>query len=119
MTILCYEVDGFKISDVISISRFLIFLTTQIWFDFALIFAVMKKIPELLKISGFIILLGFGFYFCILVEIIFEDKYYNMCREKFLFPFVIGALSLLHLYGSLIAYECFKRLQKNTLNDTI
>ena len=79
----------------------------------------MKKIPELLKISGFIISLGFGFYFFVLVEIIHDDKYYNMYRENVLFPFVIGALSLLHLYGSLIAYECFKRLQKNPLNDTI
>ena len=79
----------------------------------------MKKIPELLKISGFIISLGFGFYFFVLVEIINDDKYYNMYREKFLFPFVIGALSLLHLYGCLIAYQGFKRLQKNPLNDTI
>ena len=109
---------GFDASHLISIAKFFIFTTTQIWFDFALVFAVLKKIPELIKLSGFIISLGFGFYFFILLEILFDDDF-SMYRENLLCPTIIGILCLLHLYGSLISYECFKRLQKNPLNNTI
>ena len=102
---------------MINIARFFIFLTTQIWFDFALIFATYKKIPELLKIGGFIMMLGFGFYIIVLGEIIFNGNF-QIYRGDLLFPYVIGALSFLHFYGSLVAYGCFKRLQKNQ-KDTI
>ena len=110
--------EGFKSSQIIFIARFFIFLTTQIWCNFVLIFAIYKKIPELIKLSGFVLLLGFGFYFIVLVEIIFDDKF-SMYRGNLLFTCIIGALSLLHLYGTLIALESFKRLQKNQLSDTI
>ena len=109
--------ERFKSSQMINIARFFIFLTTQIWFDFALIFATYKKIPELLKISGFIMMLGFGFYIIVLGEIIFNGNF-QIYRGDLLFPYVIGALSFLHFYGSLVAYGCFKRLQKNQ-KDTI
>merc|ERR1711860_127366 len=92
-----------KSSQIIFIARFFIFLTTQIWCNFVLIFAIYKKIPDLIKLSGFVLLLGFGFYFIVLVEIIFDDNKFSMYRGNLLFTCIIGALSLLHLYGTLIA----------------